>query len=219
MRLAANHRASGGEQERTCRLTSFRARWASRSKQRFMSHRIRMAMTSRRDARPNGRRGQRSLKLTNLFRQSREQDGRSRRRQADEEERQRHWRQSPQSPRRCGAGRTRRIGAPSTLPKPIWKLSRAFSAKTWTPQSKLRTGGHTMYRRIGKSFPNQVRGSQPRRVRRYEETGIVHNNSAESYFQCVQARHEGVYQHCSRNIYTAISRSLVSLQQSRCTRR
>ena len=66
------------------------------------------------------------------------------------------------------------------------------------PQSKLHTDGHTMYRRIGKEFAEHkfVDHSRDEYVR-YEETGIVHNNSAESYFSVFKRGMKGVYQHCS----------------------
>lgn len=65
------------------------------------------------------------------------------------------------------------------------------------PQSKLHTDGHTMYRRIGKEFAEHkfVDHSRDEYVR-YEETGIVHNNSAESYFSVFKRGMKGVYQHC-----------------------
>ena len=66
------------------------------------------------------------------------------------------------------------------------------------PQSKLHTDGHTMYRGIGKQFSEHkfVDHSKNEYVR-YEETGIVHNNSAESYFSVFKRGMKGVYQHCS----------------------
>jgi transposase-like protein len=66
------------------------------------------------------------------------------------------------------------------------------------PQSKLHTDGHTMYRRIGKEFSEHkfVDHSRDEYVR-YEETGVVHNNSAESYFSVFKRGMKGVYQHCS----------------------
>lgn len=66
------------------------------------------------------------------------------------------------------------------------------------PQSKLHTDGHTMYRRIGKEFAEHkfVDHSKDEYVR-YEETGVVHNNSAESYFSVFKRGMKGVYQHCS----------------------
>ena len=55
-----------------------------------------------------------------------------------------------------------------------------------------------MYRRIGKEFAEHkfVDHSRDEYVR-YEETGIVHNNSAESYFSVFKRGMKGVYQHCS----------------------
>ena len=65
------------------------------------------------------------------------------------------------------------------------------------PQSKLHTDGHTMYRRIGREFAEHkfVDHSRDEYVR-YEETGIVHNNSAESYFSVFKRGMKGTYQHC-----------------------
>jgi transposase-like protein len=65
-------------------------------------------------------------------------------------------------------------------------------------QSKLHTDGHTMYRRIGKEFAEHkfVDHSRDEYVR-YEETGIVHNNSCEGYFSVFKRGMKGVYQHCS----------------------
>ena len=56
-----------------------------------------------------------------------------------------------------------------------------------------------MYRRIGREFAEHkfVDHSKDEYVR-YEETGIVHNNSAESYFSVFKRGMKGVYQHCGK---------------------
>lgn len=66
------------------------------------------------------------------------------------------------------------------------------------PRSKLHTDGATMYRNLGKEFAEHkfVDHSRDEYVR-YEPTGIVHNNSAESYFSVFKRGMKGVYQHCS----------------------
>lgn len=66
------------------------------------------------------------------------------------------------------------------------------------PRSKLHTDGHTMYRRLGKEFSEHkfVDHSRDEYVR-YEEGGVVHNNSAESYFSVFKRGMKGVYQHCA----------------------
>lgn len=66
------------------------------------------------------------------------------------------------------------------------------------PRSKLHTDGHTMYRPLGKQFAEHkfVDHSKEEYVR-YEEGGVVHNNSAESYFSVFKRGMKGVYQHCS----------------------
>ncbi len=55
-----------------------------------------------------------------------------------------------------------------------------------------------MYRNIGKEFAEHkfVDHSKDEYVR-YEEDGVVHNNSAESYFSVFKRGMKGVYQHCS----------------------
>jgi len=65
------------------------------------------------------------------------------------------------------------------------------------PRSKLHTDGHTMYRPLGKQFAEHkfVDHSKEEYVR-YEESGVVHNNSAESYFSVFKRGMKGVYQHC-----------------------
>lgn len=66
------------------------------------------------------------------------------------------------------------------------------------PRSKLHTDGSPLYTRVGKEFAEHktVEHSMDEYVR-YEEGGIVHNNSAESYFSVFKRGMKGVYQHCS----------------------
>jgi len=66
------------------------------------------------------------------------------------------------------------------------------------PQSRLHTDGATMYVGIGREFADhgRVDHSMGEYVR-YEETGVVHNNSCESYFSVFKRGMKGVYQHCS----------------------
>lgn len=66
------------------------------------------------------------------------------------------------------------------------------------PKSKLHTDGHTMYIGIGREFAEhgRVDHSMGEYVR-YEDGGVVHNNSCESYFSVFKRGMKGVYQHCS----------------------
>jgi transposase-like protein len=65
-------------------------------------------------------------------------------------------------------------------------------------KSKLHTDGAHMYRKVGKEFAEHkyVDHSLDEYVR-YEDGGVVHNNSAESYFSVFKRGMKGVYQHCS----------------------
>lgn len=65
------------------------------------------------------------------------------------------------------------------------------------PETKLHTDGSSLYLKVGKDFAEHksVDHSQEEYVR-YEPTGIVHNNSAESYFSVFKRGMRGIYQHC-----------------------
>jgi transposase-like protein len=65
------------------------------------------------------------------------------------------------------------------------------------PETKLHTDGSSLYLKVGKEFAEHksVDHSQEEYVR-YEPTGIVHNNSAESYFSVFKRGMRGIYQHC-----------------------
>ncbi|MGQ0533935.1 MAG: IS1595 family transposase [Caulobacteraceae bacterium] len=65
-------------------------------------------------------------------------------------------------------------------------------------KSKLHTDAAHLYRKVGKEFAEHkyVEHSMEEYVR-YEEGGVVHNNSAESYFSVFKRGMRGVYQHCS----------------------
>lgn len=64
-------------------------------------------------------------------------------------------------------------------------------------ESRLHTDGSGLYTAVGKEFAahESVDHSQEEYVR-YEPTGPVHNNSAESYFSVFKRGMKGVYQHC-----------------------
>lgn len=64
-------------------------------------------------------------------------------------------------------------------------------------ESRLHTDGSNLYTKVGREFAahESVDHSQEEYVR-YEPTGPVHNNSAESYFSLFKRGMKGVYQHC-----------------------
>ncbi len=64
-------------------------------------------------------------------------------------------------------------------------------------ERRLHTDGSKLYKKVGKEFlaHESVDHSQDEYVR-YEPTGPVHNNSAESYFSVFKRGMKGVYQHC-----------------------
>ncbi|MCR6644898.1 MAG: IS1595 family transposase [Terricaulis sp.] len=64
-------------------------------------------------------------------------------------------------------------------------------------ESRLHTDGSKLYVKVGKDFAahESVDHSKEEYVR-YEPTGPVHNNSAESYFSVFKRGMKGVYQHC-----------------------
>ncbi len=64
-------------------------------------------------------------------------------------------------------------------------------------ESRLHTDGSGLYIVVGREFAEHasVDHSQEEYVR-YEPTGPVHNNSAESYFSVFKRGMKGVYQHC-----------------------
>lgn len=75
----------------------------------------------------------------------------------------------------------------------VQKIVRENIAK----ESRLHTDGSGLYTAVGKEFAEHasVDHSQEEYVR-YEPTGPVHNNSAESYFSVFKRGMKGVYQHC-----------------------
>lgn len=66
------------------------------------------------------------------------------------------------------------------------------------PKSRLHTDASSLYKRVGKEFADHktVEHSMDEYVR-YEEDGVVHNNSCESYFSVFKRGMKGVYQHCA----------------------
>jgi transposase-like protein len=123
---------------------------------------------------------------------------------------------TPAEMRKDGKPFSKRGGGPQNKRPIIALVERGGSARTFhvaeatigtiarilrenvDPQSKLHTDGATMYRNLGKEFAEHkfVDHSRDEYVR-YEPTGIVHNNSAESYFSVFKRGMKGVYQHCS----------------------
>lgn len=65
-------------------------------------------------------------------------------------------------------------------------------------ESRLHTDGSSLYKVVGREFEahETVEHSMDEYVR-YEPTGVVHNNSAESYFSVFKRGMKGVYQHCA----------------------
>lgn len=123
---------------------------------------------------------------------------------------------NPSEMRKDGKPFAKRGGGPANKRPIIALVERGGSARTFhvaeatigtiarilrenvDPKSKLHTDGATMYRNLGKEFAEHkfVDHSRDEYVR-YEPTGIVHNNSAESYFSVFKRGMKGVYQHCS----------------------
>jgi transposase-like protein len=75
----------------------------------------------------------------------------------------------------------------------VGKILRENVAK----ESRLHTDGSPMYTAVGREYAEHafVDHSKEEYVR-YEETGVVHNNSCESYFSVFKRGMRGVYQHC-----------------------
>jgi len=123
---------------------------------------------------------------------------------------------NPSAMRKDGKPFAKRGGGPQNKRPIVALVERGGSARTFhvaeanigtiarilrenvDPRSKLHTDGATMYRNLGKEFAEHkfVDHSRDEYVR-YEPTGIVHNNSAESYFSVFKRGMKGVYQHCS----------------------
>ncbi|MGH6949960.1 MAG: IS1595 family transposase [Vitreimonas sp.] len=66
------------------------------------------------------------------------------------------------------------------------------------PRSRVHTDGSSLYKFVGREFAEHktVEHSMDEYVR-YEEGGIVHNNSAENHFSVFKRGMDGVYQHCA----------------------